>query len=253
MEWRRDGELEWLEAELPAARVAFSTRRGGVSEGPFAGLNLGILTGDAGDRVVENRRRLASSLGLQTDRIAIGRQLHGTAIASHERPQDPSPYARPGAPIPEVDGHVTELPGLALLVFVADCLPVALAGGKGVAMLHCGWRGLAAGIAQRGAAAVGATSAVIGPGIGPCCYEVGEEVLEAFADLGPGTADGRMLNLREVARLQLEAAGVERVEVAPDCTSCDHERFFSHRRDDGASGRQAGLVWLEPERAGGGR
>ena len=151
--------------------------------------------------------------------------------------------------MPEVDGHVTAEPGLALLVFVADCLPVALAGPGGVAMLHCGWRGLAAGIVARGAEAVGATHAAIGPGIGPCCYEVGDEVLGAFAGLGDGVAAGRMLDLAEVARRLLREAGVEQVESAGLCTSCEAELFFSHRRDAGRTGRQAGLAWLDGEAA----
>jgi copper oxidase (laccase) domain-containing protein len=116
-------------------------------------------------------------------------------------------------------------------------------------MLHCGWRGLAAGILAKGAAAVEATEAAIGPGIGSCCYEVGDEVLTAFAGLGEGIAAGRMLDLAEVARRQLRAAGVERIESADLCTSCEEELFFSHRRDSGRSGRQAGLVWLEDQPA----
>src|SRR4029077_2690046 len=115
------------------------------------------------------------------------------------------------------------------LVFTADCLPVALSGSGGVAMLHCGWRGLAAGIVATGAAAVGATDAAIGPGIGPCCYEVGPEVLAAFSHLGDGIAVDRMLDLPEVARRLLLAAGVERIESAGLCTGCEPELFFSHR------------------------
>ena len=106
-------------------------------------------------------------------------------------------------------------------------------------MLHCGWRGLAAGIVARGADAVEATDAAIGPGIGPCCYEVGPEVLDAFADLGEGIADGRMLDLPEVARRLLARAGVEQVESAGLCTSCEAELFFSHRRDAGAPAARA--------------
>lgn len=138
-------------------------------------------------------------------------------------------------------------PGIAGLVFTADCLPVAVRGPGGVAMLHCGWRGLAAGIVAKGAAAVGATSAAIGPGIGPCCYEVGAEVLEAFSGLGDGVAAGRMLDLTEVARRLLREAGVERVEAAELCTACNSELFFSHRRDAGTTGRQGSLAWLDPE------
>jgi polyphenol oxidase len=247
MRWAEAGGVRWLEAELPGARVAFSTRLGGVSAQPFDRLNLGILTEDEPDAVLENRRRLAAALELAPERVAIGRQVHGAELMAHPAPQAPSPFAEPGVEIPEVDGHVVSEPGLAALVFVADCLPVALSGPRGVAMLHCGWRGLAAGIVPRGVAAIEATHAVIGPGIGSCCYEVGGEVLEAFAGLGDGVADGRMLDLAEAARRLLREAGVEQVESAGLCTSCEGELFFSHRRDAGRTGRQAGLVWIEPE------
>ena len=216
-----------------------------MSEAPFASLNLGILTDDEPDAVLENRRRLAAMLGFAPERVAIGRQVHGAELQVNSGPQVPSPFAEPGSPIAELDGQVIAEPGLAALVFVADCLPVALAGPGGVAMLHCGWRGLAAGIVARGAEAVAATDAAIGPGIGACCYEVGEEVLGAFAELGPGIADGRMLDLSEVARRLLERAGVERIESAGICTSCEPDLFFSHRRDRGTTGRQAGIAWLE--------
>jgi YfiH family protein len=245
MRWREEGVLRWLEAELPGAAAAFSTRLGGISAGPFESLNLGILTGDEPGLVRENRGRLAAALGLDPAAVAIARQVHGTEIAVHEAPQDPSPYAEPGAPIAELDGHVLTAPGTAALVFVADCLPVALVGPGGAAILHCGWRGLAAGIVARGAAAVEARAAAIGPGIGPCCYEVGEEVLAAFSGLGEGIAEDRMLDLREVTRRLLGQAGVEEVETAGLCTSCEPGLFFSHRRDAGATGRQGGLAWLE--------
>jgi YfiH family protein len=131
------------------------------------------------------------------------------------------------------------------MVLAAECLPVALYGPGGLAMVHAGWRGLAGGIVETAAEAVEATSAAIGPGIGPCCYEVGEEVLKAFADLGDDLAAGRMLDLPEVARRRLAGAGVERIESAGLCTSCERELFFSHRRDHGRTGRQAGIAWLE--------
>ena len=248
MNWREAGGLRLLEATLPGARAAFTTRLGGVSEGDFASLNLGILTDDDQSAVLENRRRLAAALGVEPGAVAIGRQVHRAELAVHTGPQSPSPYAEPGHPIPEVDGHVTAEPGLATLVLVADCLPVALAGPGGVAMLHCGWRGLAAGILAAGVEAVAATDAAIGPGIGRCCYEVGDEVLGAFAGLGEGVATGRMLDLPEVALRLLGEAGVERVQTAGICTSCEEELFFSHRRDEGRTGRQAGVAWLEGDR-----
>jgi len=245
MRWRTVDGVAWVEARLPGARAAFSTRLGGASVGPFESLNLGILTDDDPGAVIKNRVRLASALGLDPADVVIGRQVHGAELATHARIRDEAPFAAPGAELPAVDGHVTSTPGPAALVFVADCLPVALAGPAGVAILHCGWRGLAAGIVARGAAAVSATDAAIGPGIGRCCYEVGEDVLATFAKLGPGIASGRMLDLTAVAERLLRRAGVERIETAGICTSCDVARFFSHRRDAGRTGRQAGLVWLE--------
>jgi YfiH family protein len=239
--------VRWLQADLGGARAAFSTRVGGVSEAPFDRLNLGVLTEDWPIAVIENRNRLAAALGLNPAQIPIGLQVHGGDLAHHSGPQRPSPFALPGGPLPEVDGHVVSAPGVAPLVFTADCLPVALSGPRGAAMLHCGWRGLAAGIIAAGAGAVGATDAAIGPGIGSCCYEVGDEVLAAFSGLGEGVAARPMLDLAEVARHLLAAAGVERIEAAELCTSCEPELFFSHRRDAGRTGRQGGLVWIEPE------
>lgn len=246
MRRREESGVRWLEAELPNARAAFSTRVGGVSPGPFESLNLGLLTGDEPENVRENRRRLTGALGIDPAGVLAGRQVHGAEIALHEEPQSGAPFARATAHPLEVDGHATQSRGLTPLVLVADCLPIALAGPGGVAMVHGGWRGLAGGIVERGARAVDAVAAAVGPGIGRCCYEVGPEVLEAFEPLGPGVADGRMLDLPEVARRLLVACGVEAVEVSESCVSCEADLFFSHRRDAGRTGRQAGMVWRWP-------
>jgi polyphenol oxidase len=242
MDWREREGVLWLEAELPDARAVFSTRQGGVSTGPFASLNLGWITGDEAENIYENRRHLARGAEFEPANALTGFQVHGAAIMRHERPPDGVPYLRPPADPPEADGHATSVPGLAPLVLVADCLPVALSGQGGVAMLHCGWRGLAAGIIEAGVREVGAEAAAIGPGIGRCCFEVGEEVLARFTHLGDGVADGRMLDLAEVAARQLAGAGIGSVEHASLCTSCESELFFSHRRDRGETGRQAGVV-----------
>jgi len=255
MEWREAAGVRWLEADLLGATAAFSTRAGGTSGSPFDSLNLGVFTEDKRDAVVENRGRLAVALDFEPEQIVIGRQVHGAELAIHSGPQVPSPFARPGSEIPEVDGHVTGEASLALLVFAADCLPIALSGPGGVAMLHCGWRGLAAGIVARGAKAIGATDAAIGPGIGPCCYEVGEEVLTALdprptgrkPDSGSGNRPVGRVDLAAVAVGMLRGTGVERIESCGLCTSCEVGLFFSHRRDAGRTGRQAGLVWRNGE------
>jgi polyphenol oxidase len=243
--WRKQDGIRWLEAELPGTRAAFSARLGGVSEDPYESLNLAILTGDAVERVRENRHRLAGALGLDPGLVLIGRQVHGAEVARHDAAPEPNAFACPGPHLPEVDGQATSRPGLAPLVFVADCLPVALAGPRGVAMIHAGWRGLAAGIIDRGAREVEARAAAIGPGIGPCCYRVGDEVLAVLEPLGPGAAEDGMLDLREVVRRLLARAGVESVETSDLCTSCHPELFFSHRRDGERTGRQAGIVWMD--------
>lgn len=244
MEWREREGVRWLEAELPAARAAFSTRLGGVSHEPYDALNVAIMTGDERDDVRENRLRLAAALGREPDGVVMGRQVHGAELREHAERQEPRVYADVVKSPDEVDAHATADPGLTPLVMVADCLPVALDGPGGVAMAHCGWRGLAAGVVARAATAVDAEAAAVGPGIGPCCYEVGDEVLAEFADLD-GVADGRMLDLSAVARALLEQAGVEATEISGLCTKCNPDLFYSHRRDGGRTGRQAGLVWMD--------
>jgi YfiH family protein len=244
VEWTERDGVRVLEAELPAAKATFTTRIGGVSEGPFESLNLGLLTGDESAAVRENRRRAARAADVGPDDVLIGYQVHGPEIQRREEPPVPNPFASPASTPARVDGQATAQPGLAPLVLVADCLPVALSGDRGVAMIHCGWRGLAGGIVARGTDEVGARAAAVGPGIGPCCYEVGDEVLETFAGLGDGIAEGRMLDLRAVASRLLSKAGVDAIEVSELCTSCNPELFYSHRRDEGRTGRQAGMVRL---------
>jgi hypothetical protein len=234
-----------IEVDLPGGRVVFSTREGGVSEGPFESLNLGIFTDDDPERVAENRSRLATAAGVAPERVAMGWQVHGADVLEWDRPPAPGDggYAAPGPELPKVDGHATNARDVALLVLVADCLPVALVSPERVAMLHCGWRGLAGGIVERALETFDDTpAAAIGPGIGPCHYEVGPEVLGAFADLD-GVADGRMLDLKAVAAAKLRAGGVTRVRDVDRCTYCEPDAFFSHRRDDGVTGRQGGMVW----------
>ncbi|HEY2160386.1 MAG TPA: polyphenol oxidase family protein [Solirubrobacteraceae bacterium] len=229
-----------LTVELPGARAAFTTRHGGVSEGPYRSLNLGRLTDDQPDAVRQNRSLLEARLGMP---LAMIRQVHGARVKRLTGPPDPA------EPLEELDGQATSACDVAPIVLVADCLPIAVAGEGAAAILHAGWRGLAGGIIDEGVRAVrelGAEeplAAAIGPGAGACCYEVGEEVHARFESYGPTARDGRYLDLKAVARIQLERAGVGSVRDLGLCTICD-EDFFSHRRDHGITGRQAGVVWL---------
>jgi YfiH family protein len=230
---------------LPGARAMFSTRDGGVSEGPYRSLNLGILTDDDPARVAENRARLARTARVRPEGVAMGWQVHGTDLAEWDEPDPQNAYAEPGGKrLERVDGHLTRRPGLALLVLVADCYPVALSDGSQVAMLHCGWRPLAGGLIEKAVAGFDEPpAAAVGPGIGGCCYEVGPEVAERFADI-PDALDGRMLDLRKVISARLAGAGVTQVEHLDRCTSCEPNLYFSHRRDKGVTGRQGGLCML---------
>ena len=243
---------------LPGAEALFTTRRGGFSEGPYASLNLGRLTADRPDAVRRNRARVQEQVGARPAHI---RQVHGTLVRTVTDTADPFVGPLPDGEIelPEADGQATRLGAVAPMVLTADCLPIAVAGhgadgseDRGaVAMLHAGWRGLAAGVVAEGVRAVrevgadGPLAAAIGPGAGACCYEVGEEVHEVFADHGDRVRHGRNLDLKAIARDQLERAGVQTVHDVELCTICSDEAlFFSHRRDRGVTGRQAGLVWL---------
>jgi YfiH family protein len=216
---------EHLAIDLAGATALFTTRRGGVSEGPYASLNVGLATQDDPERVAANRERVREHAGAA--RLAQGRQVHGTHVVVD------------GEGGEEADGQVTTRPGVAAIVLTADCLPVALAGPGAAGVVHAGWRGLAGGVLEAGVAALGPgpVAAAIGPGIGPCCYEIGDDVRAVFA------SSERTLDLKAVARARLEAAGVQEIHDCGLCTACDPQRFFSHRRDRGITGRQAGLAW----------
>jgi polyphenol oxidase len=205
--------------------VVFSTREGGVSEGPYASLNLGRLTGDDVDRVDENRRRLCAEAGAEVERLALNRQVHSALV--HR--------AVPGRKGEPGDGIWTDERGVPVLAMAADCLPLALVregDEPAVAVVHAGWRGLLAGIVGRGVKALGGTGrAAIGPAIGPCCYEVGPDVGEPFAQrFGSGVVHGRAVDLRAAAELALREVGVADVHRIDRCTCCEADAFFSHRR-----------------------
>jgi hypothetical protein len=235
-----------LAIDLPGSRALFTTRRGGFSNGPYESLNLGRLTDDDADHVERNRASVATLAGAT---LVYGRQVHGTFVARLDDEGEPPESSEPSEPS-EADGQATARRGRAPMVLTADCLPIAIGGEGAVAVVHAGWRGLAAGVITEGVRAVrelgasGPLSAAIGPGAGPCCYEVGDEVRAEFESHGTGVRRGRNLDLKAIARAELRSAGVDTIHDAGMCTICSDSTFFSHRRDRGVTGRQAGLAWL---------
>lgn len=234
-------------ADLGEHRVRFTTRAGGRSTGSYTSCNLGRWTDDDPAAVEENYDRLADGLGLDRRRFAQAHQVHGSEV--QRRDEEPAE----GEELLACDGQATHVSGVGCLVLTADCLPVALLCESAVAMVHAGWRGLATratsstggGVLDEGLRALrelggrGPVTALIGPGAGPCCYEVGDELRERF-----GTA-GSTLDLKGVAAERLRAAGVAHVHDVGLCTICTPpELFFSHRRDGPTTGRQAGIAWL---------
>jgi hypothetical protein len=212
----------------PGYVVGFTTRVGGVSEGVYASLNLTTGTGDDSELVEENRRIACEQLGLEAERLSFNRQVHSPMVRrAHSR-------GEPG------DGLWSDEPGLPMLAMSADCLPIAIARVDGVsalAVVHAGWRGLSEGVLAAGVGALGEgeKSAIVGPAIGPCCYEVGPEVAQLFDhDL---VASGK-LDLWSAAERALRASDVTRVDRVDLCTRCHPELFFSHRRDGRARGVQ---------------
>lgn len=225
---------------------AFSTTRsGGVSRGHWASFNLGLACGDDPEAVAENHRRLAAQLPASPRWL---RQVHGTDLIHLDD-------WRPGV---TADAAWTDRPDQVAAILSADCLPILLAHRSEllVAAIHAGWRGLAAGIVEQSVAALPTVPdelvAWIGPGIDPAAYEVGESVRDAFIARDRALADcflpGRpghfQADLKTIAARQLEAAGVLSSHNAGLCTAADPDRFFSYRRDQGHTGRQASLIWI---------
>jgi YfiH family protein len=219
--------------ELPGGgRVLFTARVDG---------NMSSVGGDGSEQGEEARERVRDRIGVE--RLARGYQEHGTVV--RRVTVMPAPE-QPGAQRSTADGQATALPGIGTIVLAADCLPVALGCEGAVAMVHAGWRGLAAGVLEEGVRALRELAgpqpilAIVGPGAGACCYEVGPEVHRAFGD---AHRHGRNIDLQAIAHECLQDAGVAEVHAVRTCTICD-ERFFSYRREGARAGRQAGVAWL---------
>ena len=222
-----------LRADFAACSVVFTEREDG---------DLRVTSRGEGEPLEAVQARILDLLGVAA--VVVGRQVHGADVVVVDE-------AVPGyvTGVGEADGVATGTRDVAVGVHVADCLPIAVGGAGGVAMLHGGWRGLAGGVVAEGVRALralgarGELEAVIGPGAGGCCYETAEEVRELFRSYG--ASRGRLLDLKAVAGAQLHEAGVAGVRDLGICTICSERgRLFSHRRDGPATGRQGGFAWL---------
>lgn len=237
---------------LTGLRHGFSTRRGGVSTGRYATLNVGAKWGDDPEHVAHNRRRLAAAGGFDWAHLYTAKQVHGARVALVVEGTLPERVAAT-----EADVVVSAVPGTIVGVYTADCVPILLADDEGrVAAAHAGWRGTVAGVANAAVEAlvsIGARRerirAALGPSICAHCFEVGDEVAAAFDALAPSAvirSDGHKphVDLWEANRLVLAAAGIaaNAIDATPPCTMCEAERFFSFRRDGAGIGQMLSFV-----------
>lgn len=228
--------------------AGFSTRHGGVSAPPYDTLNVGLHTDDDPDAVDENRRRLAAALGFASAQMVTAGQIHGATVHAVDAPGH----------VPRCDGLVTATPGLLLCITAADCAAVLLADPEArvVGACHAGWRGAADGIVPRTVAALaelGADPARLRAYVSPCIsaerFEVGPEVaarFDAAVVRHPPDRDKPHVDLKAAIARQLRDTGVPdaQIVISPRCTMSETDTFFSHRGEDGTTGRMMGCIGL---------
>ena len=249
--------MEFLTAEGISSPHCFTTRFGGVSEGIFASMNIAIKEGETVENVEKNLSVLASALGFDLDRLICTRQTHSDIVRVVTKEDHISIFHRD---YPESDGVVTNDPGVALMIFTADCTPLLfhdpVTGAVGAA--HAGWRGTAADIAGKTVKAMtdafgcdpANIRAAIGPNIGPCCFETDADVPEAMVAALGDEAKGQIrqvgqkfyVNLKEINAAFLRRAGVRHIEISQACTACQPDRFWSHRVTRGQRGSQGAVI-----------
>jgi YfiH family protein len=224
-----------FEFDLPGARVVFTTRQGGVSDGPFDSRNLGLKTGDAPQSVATNLDRTREELELAS--LQLLDQVHGATLIDVSSDHAGERPIADGASTTEVDHG--------LLITGADCPCVVLATEEKLTALHCGWRPVAANIIEAAAREFDGRpfDAVVGPGICQQHFEVGPEVTMSMGEGAEDFFDGRLFDLRGHIERRLVQSGARRIHRVEHCTWCEPEFFFSHRRDAGNTGRQAGIAW----------
>ena len=251
------GQLEYLTAEGIDLPHCFTTRYGGVSTGEFDSMNIAIKEGETEENVEKNLSILAAALGFDTEKLVLTRQTHTDIVRVVTREDHRGIFHRD---YPECDGLVTKDPGVALMIFTADCTPILfhdpVTGAAGAC--HAGWKGTAQDIGGKTVAAMvrafGCDArnirAAIGPNIGGCCFEtdgdVPQAMIEAFGNAAREfirpVGEKYYVNLKEINALSLRRAGVEHVEISPACTMCEHDRFWSHRYTRGRRGSQGAII-----------
>lgn len=258
---RKDG-LDFFEAEgLPrehGIRVVFTDRRGGASSGPYSSLNLSFNVGDLRDAVRANRSLVASAMGIPGENWVMCQQVHGTRVKTVRRLDMGRGSRDFNSAVPRCDGMVCNEPGMAAGVLTADCAPIAMVSpaARSVAIVHAGWKGALGRIARFAVRRLCELAnsdpseilVFIGPHIGECCMEVGEDVALSYQERFPGAVrkvDGEKprIDIEKACALQLESWGVpgQNVFSTGVCTMCSPD-YFSHRGSGGSTGRQAGLV-----------
>ena len=254
---KRDA-LEYLCAREIEANHCFTTRFGGVSQGYLASMNIGTRRGDDPKNVLKNYEILGKAIGFDPEKAVLTRQTHTDIVrVVGEETWGAGLYA---PDLPECDGLITNVPSTALVIFTADCTPILfydpVTGAVGAA--HAGWRGTASGIAGKTVDAMVAAygcrrediRAAIGPNIGQCCFETDWDVPEAMLkSLGQAAEehiakkkDKYYVNLKALNALHLQQAGVEKITISCDCTACQPDRFWSHRRVGSMRGSQGAII-----------
>ena len=255
---KKFGEMEYLAAENIAVPHAFTTRVGGVSVGYLDSLNIGMHRGDEPANVAENYRRLGAALGFSPAKMVLANQTHSDIVRVVSEKDCLGSLSH--RDYPECDALVTNTPGIALVVFTADCTPVLLfdpvTGAVGA--VHAGWRGTANGIAAKTVDAMVSAfgckadniRAAIGPNIGPCCFEtdgdVPEAMLAAFGEEAQGyirqKGEKYFVDLKGLNALWLRRSGVTQIEISTACTCCASHKFWSHRATKGIRGSQGAII-----------
>ena len=255
---KKSGQLEYLTAEGIDIPHCFTTRRGGVSRDYLDSLNIGLHRGDDPRNVEENFRILAVELGISPEDFVLTKQIHSDIVVKVGR-ANRGKHMVEGAS-PECDALITNEPGVALVVFTADCTPILLydpvTGAVGAA--HAGWKGTALGIAAKTVEAMVREfgcepkniRAAIGPNISACCFETDRDVPDAMVEaLGDGvkpfirpSGEKYYVNLKEINALWLRRAGVAHIEISEACTACQSDRFWSHRVTRGLRGSQGAII-----------